>query len=654
MKRKIIATILSTVLAAAAAPIGCVSAAAESTALPSSVDLRNFNGKNYVPPVKQQEPFGTCWAFGTAEAAEISYLYANDLGVPAGEANNTVDFSEKYIAWYVYHPFTSDDVTAGRVRASQVGEGIDPARGESSNPNAVYDFGGASYMGMSLFAAGFNPVDESVTVNGETPYYYSGKNQIRSSSGRGYSSSDDWSLPLNREYLCAPSAAYFKNGYDLPVPSGRAEDGSYEFDEEGLNAVKAELAEGHGVAMSMSITDGFNYNNWAQYTAKITESTHEVTIVGYDDNYSKDNFTRYTAAGRPRKNSTPPGDGAFIVKNHNGGLTDEDRATAVTDEHGRTIYQNPNANKFGVDESGYFYLSYYDQSIDSAVSFDFEKDEDVKYSSRNYDQYDLLMSGWYASEEYSDETKMANVFDAEENEYLYKISYKTNDTDVKVHYEIYKDIKNGNPASGTLLEKGDASHKYAGFYTLDLSGEYFLKKGEKYSVVLTMTHKDSEGNTNYTDVFAAGANRKAAYVTNGVINAGESYLYSGGKWTDMNEIKESLIDKTYEKCLNDDGIAKLINKFNDDGRNGFSIDNYPIKAILVPAEERDANVIFGDVNNDKKSDITDATLIQMHAAKIAPLGDEAAKAADVDSNGKIDITDATLVQMKAAGLKTEF
>ena len=47
--------------------------------LPSKVDLRDYNGKNYVTPVKRQA-FGDCWSFGIAAAAESSYLYENDLG----------------------------------------------------------------------------------------------------------------------------------------------------------------------------------------------------------------------------------------------------------------------------------------------------------------------------------------------------------------------------------------------------------------------------------------------------------------------------------------------------------------------------------------------------------------------------------------------
>ena len=62
--------------------------------LPSKVDLRDHDGKNYVTPVKTQR-YGDCWTFSLAGSAEIAYLVANDLGVPAGEVNKNANFSEK-------------------------------------------------------------------------------------------------------------------------------------------------------------------------------------------------------------------------------------------------------------------------------------------------------------------------------------------------------------------------------------------------------------------------------------------------------------------------------------------------------------------------------------------------------------------------------
>ena len=41
---------------------------------PAKLDLRNYNGYNYVTPVKMQNPFGTCWAFAAIATAETSFL----------------------------------------------------------------------------------------------------------------------------------------------------------------------------------------------------------------------------------------------------------------------------------------------------------------------------------------------------------------------------------------------------------------------------------------------------------------------------------------------------------------------------------------------------------------------------------------------------
>ena len=141
----------------------------EITDLPSRFDLRDVDGKNYVTPVKTQL-FGDCWTFALAGCAEIAYLYANDMGVAAGEKNDQVDFSEKYIAWYMFHGMTKDDVVKGKVRASQVGEGFDPSEPEKEKGEmTAYMIGGPFVQAANLFGSGFGPVDESVKVNGEYP-----------------------------------------------------------------------------------------------------------------------------------------------------------------------------------------------------------------------------------------------------------------------------------------------------------------------------------------------------------------------------------------------------------------------------------------------------------------------------------------------------
>ncbi len=267
--------------------------------------------------------------------------------------------------------------------------------------------------------------------------------------------------------------------------------------------------------------------------------------------------------GSSDPDSIPPTNGAFIIKDSSG-------------EYG------------GFDEKGSFYISYHDHTLLDPISFEFDKSDTVKYSELNYDQYDFLFVGWCASQDHDSESKMANVFDAEEDEYLTQITYRTKQFNTSVHYAVYKDAADGSPDSGTLLEEGDSSHWFAGAHKIDLKNEYFLKKGEKYSVVLTMTYTADNGNTTYTNVipyatnvFPFGGGEANEAKVNGVINKGESYLFNDGKWTDLTEMKDDLT----KLALAQDGERSVPDGFKAMSIDRIKIDNLPIKAILVPADK---------------------------------------------------------------------
>lgn len=651
MKKRTLGVVLalSAVISTVSAS-GLTASAAE--ALPDKVDLRDYNGINYVTPPKLQNPFGTCWAFGAAGAAESSYLFANSLGVAAGEQNNNINFSEKQIVWFLYHGITADDVVKGKVRSSQVGEGYDLEGADKEYINACYNFGGSGANTFNFFASGFGPVDESVAVNGDYPYTYNGINKFRSDTDSGYSADDNWSIPVNARYRSNSTAnAALRSCNLLPSPSTRDAQDNYVFSEENLNVLKSELAHGRAITIGAAFEDYLRRDTWSMYNCKNLMANHEVTIVGYDDSYPKENFTRYFKSGKEVKGTTPPADGAFIVKNWQGSLTEEDKATAKPNNYGGEIYDNPNAGKWGINDSGYFYLSYYDHSIETPASFEFDSSDSVKYTNPNYDQYNLLMTSFYDSAVFNTETKMANVFDAEEDEYLYRIAYYTNEPDATADYKIYKNVKDGNPESGVLLEQGSINHKFGGYHNVDLKGEYFLKENETYSVVLTV-HYTNNGEKVYKDAVPFATNMfdgEHRTEVKGIVNAGESFIYSDGKWNDVADVKEDIIERVYENSKNATGLMQKMMEMNPDGKDGVSIDNYPIKALLAPAPAHGNQTITGDVNGDGSVTIDDATKIQKFLAKSESLTAEQQKSADTNGDGTVSVNDVTCIQKYLAG-----
>ena len=617
---------------------------------PEKLDLRDYDkdgdgkGENYVTPVKAQHPFGTCWAHGTIAAAEISYLFGNDLGTPAGTPNNNIDLSEKDFAWYYYHGITADDIRTDLLPASQAGEGFDYSEADAKDRNSCYNAGGTINHGSVFFMSGQGPVHELDTVEGwaadqpgaadDHPYEYKGlhgwkimdQNESDEAKearkeynyrlfseypgtemetvvrGMGYTDDmdfrtwfdsvyeenirpgtyiddldyyapfDDWTLPLNARYRFGGDRLYMKESRIMQTPPGAAT-GIFTLNEDILWSIKNELVNGHGVALAyfadqsrpgdkISEQSYMNTETWAQYTNNREMANHAVCVVGYDDTYPRENFTRMVD-GKEIEGSTPPGDGAFIVKNSWGSL------------------DGPSGRDWGINGSGYFYLSYYDQSVSSAESYCFYTEEEKKaIGSTTIAQYDLLPAGSYISlaeagvDFDAKESKMANVFTAAQGNCLYSISVITNIPGTFVDYAVYKDLKDpGDPLSGTLAAEGTEVFLYGGYQRIDLKEEVPVKEGEVYSVVVTEYCMDDDGQKIHKEAIpftmATGGQK-----LKGVINPNESFLFDGESWKDLTEYRDVLINTIWEQ--NNKEVAELLGF--DIPKASFQIDNFPIKA----------------------------------------------------------------------------
>ena len=148
---KILALLLALALCA-----GLLPAAAENAddEFPVRFDLREYG---VVTPVKTQNPWSTCWAFGGIAAAETSIL--TSLGMSCEEYKEAqgeeFDLSERHLAWFALHAISE------QTSKSQAGEGL-YLRGQEEDPTLVYSIGGANLYTTTLFSTGVGPVAEEL------------------------------------------------------------------------------------------------------------------------------------------------------------------------------------------------------------------------------------------------------------------------------------------------------------------------------------------------------------------------------------------------------------------------------------------------------------------------------------------------------------
>ena len=202
-----------------------------------------YNGyeEGVLPPVRNQNPYGTCWSFASIAAVEADLIHD-------GNADTDIDLSELHLAYFTYHDFFDE-------------KGCNEGDSVVLNGADYLNAGGSPFNGGLSLANTLGPVSES-----EAPY----------SSAAGY----------------APSAAAGRTGCCQIT-------NFYTYDLNNRASVKSAILE-HGAVAGAYYSDERYYsasNNSYYYSAASFGTNHIIAIVGWDDNFSSGSFSRGTPAG---------------------------------------------------------------------------------------------------------------------------------------------------------------------------------------------------------------------------------------------------------------------------------------------------------------------------------------------------------------------
>lgn len=374
-----------------------------SDPLPSRYDSRDYG---YVTPVRNQGAYGTCWAHGAIACIESNMLKKGlrIKGTPV--TASTLDLSESQLAWFTYTDaydalgmLTGDKVTISNNYLQQGGNG------QLAGLSLMRWTGAASEEEPALAYA-------NVSEDGLSADYAYDYDVAHVQSVTQIPASDTEAVKRAiMEYGAGTMAYYFyQNEFTLDIPYENLQTGGY-------------------------------------YCPGVTGTNHDVTVVGWDDSYSRENFN---AAYRPEH------DGAWIVKN-----------------------SWDNYNSLG----GYFYLSYENPASMShgCYFYDVEPADNYDY---NY-QYDGTVMANYGIT-LQPGGSVGNIFTANGDELLEAVSvcHLAGGFDYKVQiYTGVRDFTTANPSSGTLAYEQTGSFPYPGYHTVKLDTPVQLTASERFSVV---------------------------------------------------------------------------------------------------------------------------------------------------------------------------
>lgn len=453
----------------------------KATALPSSYDLRT---QNAVTSIKDQGVTGSCWAFGAIKSLE-SNLIIQGLG-----SSDQTDLSESHLSWYTYHTSSiANDILAGE------GTTVSHYRSSPSVSQnaAAYMLGGNALVAAFTLARGSGAVNESTAP-------FSADTVSRLNSMASSMNTAGNSLFYQHDYILTDASCY---------------------DNASQSTIKNALLENGALDVAFYYDSDYDHTGsegTAYYQEKYTDDTvmnpdltaaayanHCVTIVGWNDNFSKENFGTYQ----------PSSDGAWLIANSYG-------------------------SSYG--DNGYFWLSYEEPTLTEFYNF---KGASASTYDNSY-QYDGF--GWGNAISTGDSSTLAaNIFTAntDYNQSLNSVGIYTVEDDQPYTISIYKNVSGNDPTNGTLAKTFSGTQAYNGYHMVTLDQSVSLNAGETFSVVIS--YDKTSNVSGYIPIEGGDYDDGSTKVTY-TSQSNQSFLYLDNQWADLSNY-DSRNDLENNVCL---------------------------------------------------------------------------------------------------------
>ncbi|MBR6770014.1 MAG: bacterial Ig-like domain-containing protein, partial [Lachnospiraceae bacterium] len=416
------------------------------------VDLPRYYSsreQGFTPAVRDQGYYNTCWAHAGTACMEIGMI---KHGMHQKYANSAEEFalSVAHGLYYSFRPvadafgFTSEDVEVNKNKGVPVETMVNKGSSPLSIGSAVLTWQGPVLEKDFPTVTGLYSAEEDALNNREKAY--------------------ENSVAIVTEVI--------------------------EYDEKDYEEIKKAILK-HGAVSTGYKSGGSSYSSryYSHYSPASGDTNHAVTVVGWDDDFPKENFV-----------TEAPEDGAWLIRDSRG------------------------ANQ---KDEGYFWLSYHDATMDGAISFQVEEKD--KYD--NLYTYYMPQTGGSASwvnASMGVSLDVANVFPIQnERELIKAVQFPLFLNNYEYSIMLYKNPEEGNPASGEeLLEQPiTGRRRMKGRFKVDLEQPVWVEADDKIAVCVTLRAIPVEGAPNLGVYVETDSQR--------VSHKGESYYRKNNEaWID--------------------------------------------------------------------------------------------------------------------------